>query len=431
MATLQDICLLITDGKHGDCQNEESSGYYFLSAKDVRNGTLIYENARQITKEDFLQTHKRTQLEPLDILIISTGATIGRMAIAPQNEYISRTTFQKSVAIIKPNQKLADPRWLFYKLHQVKEPLVSLAGGTAQGNLLLRDLRAFKIEVPPLSTQRKIAAILSAYDDLIENNIRRIKILEEMAQALYREWFVHFRFPGHEKVRMENSQLGRIPEGWEVKKVGDIAYIYRGRSYKSDNLVEIGGLPFLNLKCIERDGGFRYDGIKRYQGQFKQTQTAVSGDIIMAVTDMTQERRLVARAARVPNIGDELFVLSMDLVKILPERNIPSDYLYAVLRFSDFPDEVKQHANGANVLHLTPARIEEFVFALPPEELRNKYGMFYSAAHQMCDNLNNKINNLRRTRDLLLPKLISGEVNIQEDDIKPRADPLELGTILQ
>ncbi len=88
----------------------------------------------------------------------------------------------------------------------------------------------------------KIAAILSAYDDLIENNTRRIKILEEMAQALYREWFVHFRFPGHEKVQMVDSPLGRIPEGWEVKQVANIALIYRGRSYKSEDLVLLSKL---------------------------------------------------------------------------------------------------------------------------------------------------------------------------------------------
>lgn len=206
--------------------------------------------------------------------------------------------------------------------------------------------------------------------------------------------------------------------GMEVKKVGEIAGIYRGRSYKSDDLVENGGLPFLNLKCIERDGGFRYDGIKRYQGPFKQSQAAIPGDIIMAVTDMTQERRLIARAARVPDIADELFVLSMDLVKILPKMNIPSDYLYAMLRFSDFPDEVKQHANGVNVLHLNPNCIEDFVFTLPPAYLREKYGMFCSEAYKLCDNLNMKNGNLRGTRDPLLPKLISGELNVENLEIE-------------
>ncbi len=124
---LQNICSLITDGKHGDCKNEDGSGYYLLSAKDVRGEKLQYANARQITKSDFIQTHKRTQLEPLDILISNSG-TIGRMAIAKKSELTERTTFQKSVAILKPNKERVYPHWLFYCLLNAREDLISTAG---------------------------------------------------------------------------------------------------------------------------------------------------------------------------------------------------------------------------------------------------------------------------------------------------------------
>lgn len=399
--TLQNVCHLITDGKHGDCEPEENSGYYFLSAKDVRDGKLVYENSRQITKEDFLQTHRRTQLQPLDILIVSTGATIGRMAMAPDNEFISRTTFQKSVAILKPNKDLVSPHWLYYKLYQAKDLLVNMSGGTAQGNLLLRDLRAFEIDIPSLPTQRRIADILSAYDDLIENNTRRILILEQMAQTIYQEWFG--------KVE---SKANSLPKGWQLVKISDIANLHRGRSYGSDNLVEDGGLPFLNLKCLARDGGFRPDGLKWYKGIFKETQTAKAGDIVMGLTDMTQERRIVARAARVPQMGIDLFVMSMDLLKISPQPNIHNTYLYAMLRFSGFADEVKQHANGANVLHLSPDQIEQYQFALPPELSRNKFGKIVEPLYMQCDVLEKKNANLRQTRDLLLPRLVNGEIDV-------------------
>ena len=192
--------------------------------------------------------------------------------------------------------------------------------------------------------------------------------------------------------------------------------MHRGRSYKGTDLVEDEGLSFLNLKCIERDGGFRLDGIKRYKGIFKDTQSAQPGDIIMGVTDMTQERRLVARAARVPDTGESVFVYSMDLVKISPEEGVPNEYVYGMLRFSGFPDEVKQHANGANVLHLNPTRIETFVFPLPPARLRSCYADVVAAMYQECDLLARKAMNLRRTRDLLLPKLINGMINVDEPD---------------
>jgi type I restriction enzyme, S subunit len=111
MTTLQDISLLVTDGKHGDCRNEDGSGFYFVSCKDVRDGWIDYSGARQITEADYLDTHRRTQLETNDIVITNSG-TIGRMALVPNAPETNRTTFQKSVAIVKPNQEKVVPQWL-------------------------------------------------------------------------------------------------------------------------------------------------------------------------------------------------------------------------------------------------------------------------------------------------------------------------------
>jgi type I restriction enzyme, S subunit len=281
-------------------------------------------------------------------------------------------------------------------------------------------VKEIDVPSPPLSIQRKIAAILSAYDDLIENNTRRIQILEEMAQAIYREWFVHFRFPGHEGVRMVDSgtELGEVPEGWEVVSVSDIATIYRGKSYRSYELLEEGGLPFLNLKCVDRDGGFRQDGLKRFKGVFKEFQTAKAGDIIIALTDMTQERRIIARAARVPDTGEKFFVMSMDLVKVIANHDLNQAYLYGMLRYSSFPEEVKEFANGVNVLHLNPKFIEDYQFLLPSNNLTNAFGTFVELIYKQMDILERKNSNLRITRDVLLPKLVSGELDVSDLDIQ-------------
>jgi type I restriction enzyme S subunit len=224
---LEDICSHITDGKHGDCQDEPNSGFYFVSCKDVAEGKVNYENARQITEADFIDTHRRTKFAPSDILITNSG-TIGRMALASDSELTRRTTFQKSVAILKPVQSRVDPAFLYYALQSDIRRLIEFAGGTAQKNLLLRDLRAFEVNVAPLSVQRRIAGILSAYDELIENSQRRIQILKTMARALYREWFGEFRFPGHEKAPRVASTLGDIPQGWEVGRLDDVLVLQRG-----------------------------------------------------------------------------------------------------------------------------------------------------------------------------------------------------------
>ena len=229
--TLGKLCSLITDGKHGDCKDQPNSGFYFLSVKDVNGSRLVYENARQITEEDFSETNRRTNLQPGDVLFTNTG-TIGRMAIAENDPRTYRTTFQKSVAILKPKRDLIDPRFLYYLLHFENANLSEFAAGTTQKNLLLKDIRSFDVSIPPLHQQQAIAHVLGTLDDKIELNRQMNQTLEEMAQAIFQDWFVNF---GPVRAKMEgqepylaqelwdlfpddftDSELGDIPEGWQV-----------------------------------------------------------------------------------------------------------------------------------------------------------------------------------------------------------------------
>ena len=147
--TLNDLCSLITDGKHGDSEDEANSGYYFVSVKDLFGNDIIYENARQITKKDFEETHRRTNLNAGDILLTNAG-TIGRMAIVKDLPQTTKTTFQKSVAIIKPKNGIAKTYFLYSLLKSKIKDIIDLAGGSTQSNLLLGDLRDFKIKYPGL-----------------------------------------------------------------------------------------------------------------------------------------------------------------------------------------------------------------------------------------------------------------------------------------
>jgi type I restriction enzyme S subunit len=339
------------------------------------------------------------------------GVVTGRYGTLGQVFFVETDYWPLNTSLYVENFKGNDPRFVSYFLGTLNFGSQNAAGAVPGVNR--NHLHAIEVRVPPLPIQRRIAGILSAYDELIENSQRRIKILEAMARALYREWFVHFRFPGHESVPRVQSALGEIPQGWEVKKLGEVANTLRGRSYRSADLAEEGGLPFLNLKCLDRDGGFRRSGLKRYTGEFKDIHIAKKGDIVMAVTDMTQERRIVARAALVPTLDNEFGIFSMDLVRIEPKSGFPKAFLYSFLRYSSFADEVKQHANGANVLHLSPDRITDYRFAAPPTELMNRFESFVAAVVEKIDTLANKTDNLRRTRDLLLPRLLSGPIEVE------------------
>jgi type I restriction enzyme, S subunit len=152
--------------------------------------------------------------------------------------------------------------------------------------------------------------------------------------------------------------------------------------------------------------------MKRYIGEYKDSHVVRPGDIVVAVTDMTQERRIVARAGLVPTLDSEIGVCSMDLVRIVPKPTTPKSFLYALLRYSPFADDVKQHANGVNVLHLAPERITDFRFAAPRSELMQRFVKFSTPTFEQVDTLQNQIENLRRTRDLLLPRLLSGELDV-------------------
>lgn len=400
---LEEVCAQITDGKHGDCQDEDGSRFYFISCKDVADGKINYDNARQITKADFIDTHRRTKLEPFDILITNSG-TIGRMAVVPNSELTSRTTFQKSVAILKPIQHRVEPRFLYYRIHSDIRRLTEFAGGTAQKNLLLRDLRGFPIKLPPLPVQRRIAGILSAYDELMENCQRRIRILEEMARALYREWFVHFRFPGHENVRRVDSPFGPIPKGWSVEKLGELAEDMR-RNVPKGELDE--PQPFVGLEHIPRrslalDAWEMTTDLGSNKLEFKK------GEVLFG-----KIRPYFHKVSVAPFDG----LCSADTIVIRARR--PKDYAFVVACVSsdDFVAHATATSNGSKMPRANWHVLEEYKVVIPPREIAARFSDLLCNAIAEQQTLIFKIQNLRRTRDLLLPRLLSGQVplDVSED----------------
>lgn len=311
---------------------------------------------------------------------------------------------------------------LYLRLPNTIEQIYNQAVGSTMMNLNTSIIENVEVYYPPFAEQQKIVNALLIYDDLIENNNRRIAILEEMAQKLYREWFVNFRFPGHKNVKMVESELGMFPDGWEVKLTGDIFSYSRGKSYTSKEIDCDDGLPFINLKNMQSYGGFKSDGTKNFSGKYKDTHIAQNGDIVLAVTDMTQERRLVGQAARLANIPGNKAVFSMDLIKINPLKYQQTDYIYSMFRFSELSKQIAEYANGANVLHLNPEVIMQQKLVIPPDDIISKYCDIASKIFVSIDISAEKNANLRRTRDLLLPRLISGDIDVSNLDILVREE---------
>lgn len=368
------------------------------------------------TASDYLKYQLRTG----DVVVQTVGSwptnpasVVGKCVRIP-GEVAGSLLNQNAVKLIPADS--FDRTFLFYLLRNddFKTYIIGTAQGAAsQAAITLEAIRSYEFELPPLPVQRRIASILSAYDELIENSQRRIRILEAMARALYREWFVHFRFPGHENHPRVASPLGEIPEGWEVKKLGDLISIDKGVSYNGAGLTEDGN-PMVNLKNILAGGGFRRDATKPYSGDFKPRHTVRPGDIVLANTDLTQAGNIVASAARIPGFADDRPILiSHHLYAVRLPEGLSASFIHHLLLEDDFRGFAKGYAIGTTVLGLPKEGVLNFTFALPTEHLIVQFVKHVDPIHQHIETLLERLENLRHTRDLLLPRLLSGQVEVE------------------
>lgn len=307
------------------------------------------------------------------------------------------------------NEEKHDPSFVYYLLKTRVEHLKAIAGGAATPIINKSSFSEVEVRVPELPTQRKIAGILSVYDDLIENNLSRIKILEEMAQSLYREWFVHFRFPGHESTKFVDSALGQIPKGWGITdlekvttKIGSGATPRGGKdSYQTDGITLIRSMNIY-------DYSFEFDNlafIDPKQAAQLENVSVEARDVLLNITGAS-----VCRCAMVPSY-------------LLPARvNQHVAIIRANIDLMDphfLLDSINSEQNkrtlfslaqgGATREALTKETICRFKILLPPRDLVFRYGRIADAMHTQREGLQRKSQVLRRTRDLLLPQLLQGK----------------------
>lgn len=347
---------------------------------------------------------KRSQIEVDDILFSMAGIYLGKLAIV-KNEDVPANTNQ-AVALIRFNKGVNIDYLYYFMVQKSFNAYVNcMSAQAAQPNINLKQIGNLQIALPTDEQQKRIADILSAYDSLIENNNKRIHLLERMAESLYKEWFVRFRFPGYENEHF----IEDIPLSWSYVQLGDIASFDRGISYSSDEINCDDGVNLINLKNIQSYGGFRYDGTKRYNGKYKDSQIVVARDLILGVTDMTQDRRTVGSVALIPPISGKA-VISADLVKV--KLKVPNVFFYCMCRYGFYSKYFSQFANGANVLHLKPNVLLNKKILLPTVELIEAFAKNVQPMIDIVDNLNCQNDLLTKQRDMLLPRLMSGKLEV-------------------
>jgi len=320
------------------------------------------------------------------------------------------------VAIVRVNSTVADPYFVLCCINspQYKHHLLTLAQGGATREALTKDtISNFEILLPPLHTQRKIATILGAYDDLIENNTRRIQILEEMTQALYHEWFVNFWFPGHENVKMVESELGLVPEGWEVKNVADFGWVLTGKT-PSKKQPEFYGNDIPFIKTPDMHGNLFVLETVEYlsaQGAASQSGKTLPPNSLCVSCIGT---------VGIVSITSQPSQTNQQINSIVLEEINNREFLYFTLK--DLRETIKRYAStGATMANLSKGKFEALRVVYPAGYLLDAFCDKTAHMFELVKSLQRGVAILRRTRDLLLPKLISGEVDVSNLEIETEA----------
>ena len=333
---------------------------------------------------------------------------------------------------LKPKVDL-DTRWAYYQLRT--QNINGLDSGSAIPSTSRQDFYGLTAKVPPLPEQRAIARVLGALDDKIELNRRMNETLEEMAQALFKSWFVDFdpvrakmegRWRRGESLpglpadlydlfpdRLVDSELGEIPEGWGVKELGGLVRTIKGRSYRSVDLRD-SETALVTLKSFARGGGYRTEGLKPYVGTFNLEQVISPGEIVIACTDVTQAAEVIGRPAIVQQSSIyKTLVASLDtlIVRLKPEAMSPA-FLYLLACTPQFTSHTYAHTTGTTVLHLIRSAVPSFKLVVPDAQILKAFDVVATPVFTRINRIWQELHFLAAQRDALLPKLVSGEVGV-------------------
>jgi type I restriction enzyme S subunit len=379
---LSELCLLIS---RGVSPAYDEVGIPVLSQRCIRENRVLFEVARFTNP-----LKKRVPIEKMvrlhDVLVNSTGVgTLGRVAQVKRIE--GNLTVDSHVSIVRPDSAKIDSIFFGYAM-VFNQPKIEAMGEGATGQTELSRTRLgneTRIPVPKIQVQKRIAAILSAYDELNENSQRRIKILEDMARNLYREWFDHLRFPDHEIHPRVASALGEIPKGWEVKKVKDIlARRPAGLVYRDADVRSEGGVPVIDQSTSELLGFHDNAADHNASAMFPM---AIFGD-------HTCKMQLLI----------EPFSIGPNVVPFTASEKLPTAFVFYAVNSLVQTQEYKRHWSALNTKEIV----------VPDTALSQKFADLIQPMLAQQAILRNSIRNLRRTRDLLLPRLLSGQIDVEK-----------------
>lgn len=431
----------------------------YIRVKDMKDKYIVLDELEYVPDDVFLKI-KNYIVSENDVLISIVG-TIGEVCIIDKK--LDGASQTENCAKLSGIDAI-DAQYLYYFLKSTlgQEEIKKAIVGAVQPKLPLYGIENIEIDWKDRSKRESIVNSLATIDDKIHLNTQTNQTLEQIAQAIYKSWFVEYEptrakaavlAAGGSKAEAESAAMraisgksaadlaalkqqhparyqqladlaaafpsalvpadnfGEIPEGWEVKKVGDIAKVVKGKSYKSSELAP-SRTALVTLKSFNRGGGYRLDGLKEYTGTYKSEQEVFAGDLIIAYTDVTQAADVIGKPAMVMSDNRyEHLVISLDVGVVRPKNATYKYFLYCMAMTDTFQAHTQSFCTGTTVLHLGKDAVPGFAIAVPDELLLQKFADVSTPIFAAINGNIEQSRELEKLRDTLLPKLLSGEVS--------------------
>lgn len=391
---LSDICEFIVDCPHSTAK-DEGSGYPLIRTPNIGKGRLMLDGVHRVSKEVYDKRNARAVPQD-DDLILAREAPAGNVAIIKNGE---KVCLGQRTVLIRPDKKKVDPDFLAYYILAPEQQyeLLGTANGATVAHVNIPVIKALSVNLPEMTQQKKAAGILRAYDDLIENNQDQIKLLEEAAQRLYKEWFIDLQFPGHEGIEIVDG----IPSGWAKQKVVELSSVLRrgiSPTYNND-----GKYTVINQKCI-RTSIMSLDEARRQEKEYPDEINLQDADTVICSTG-------TGTLGRVGQVCGDYPRTTIDSHVTLVRANRYANLLYHSIKANQ--EYLMGMGRGStNQQELYRNVIEEMAVLWPSSEIAARFEELAHLIHRKITVLDRMIANAIEARDRLLPKLMSGEIEL-------------------
>jgi type I restriction enzyme S subunit len=406
------------------------AGIPVISAIHIKRGKIIWSERERFVTTEMFQKWMKEPLKKGDVLLTSE-APLGEVAMVPSDADL---VLSQRLFALRTKSSLLDPKYLMYFLQSNtgQEELRGRSSGSTVVGIKQTELVNIPIPCPPILQQRLIGEILMTIDEKISENEKVSETLEDIASTVFKSWFVDFdpvkaKMSGKKPAGMSDDVVelfpdsmeevdgGLLPKGWTHDSLSKHISVTKGKSYKSSEL-EDSETALVTLKSFARGGGYRFDGLKAFSGGYKSEQVVEPGELVVSFTDVTQAADVIGKPAIVlSNPQFSLLVASLDVGIVRPKSTKVGTYFLNQLFLTPmFNNHVRGYTNGTTVLHLGKGALEDFMFPLPSIRVLQAFEEFAKSIFSQIQSLYLQNLNLQDLRDSLLPRLISGELQIPE-----------------